>query len=82
MASSPKSAVRELTPGPTTGKEKLDDLFDYDVDFDDVFRPLSPPKLAKPIERNGKGLGLGIDEEVEVARKPRAPRVRLDEHKY
>jgi replication fork protection complex subunit Csm3/Swi3 len=80
--SSPKPAARE----PTSG-EKLDDLFDYDVDFDDIFRPLSPPKPAKPVETSAfskgqNGLGLGIDEEVEVVRKPRAPRVKLDEHRY
>jgi hypothetical protein len=86
--SSPRIAtVRELTPGPTAGGEQLDDLFDYDVDLDDVFRPLSPLKPIEPaaekkaLGRGQNGLGLGIDEEVEVTKKQRAPRVKLDENR-
>ncbi len=68
---------------PTAGGgDDLDALFDYDVEMDDVFRDLSPPRAAQNSEasaKKGTGTGLGIDEEVEVARKPRAPRVKLDE---
>ncbi|KAF7862643.1 hypothetical protein EAF04_007516 [Stromatinia cepivora] len=67
----------------------LDDLFDYDAgDTNDPFSdnyvvPGSKDKeKAKDSASNTKsGAGLGIDEEIEVTKKPRVPRVKLDEHK-
>lgn len=32
-------------------------------------------------KEKSSAVGLGIDEEIEVTRKPRAPRVKLDEHR-
>lgn len=67
----------------------LDDLFDYDAgDTNDPFSenyvvPGSKDKeKGKESASNKKtGAGLGIDEEIEVTKKPRVPRVKLDEHK-
>ena len=67
--------------------DELDDLFDYDIDnendpFSENYKVpgnTEAPK-AKPDSRKG-GANLGIDEEIEVTRKPRAPRVKLDEHR-
>ncbi|KAH8660918.1 replication fork protection component Swi3-domain-containing protein [Tricladium varicosporioides] len=76
------------TEGPSAGGEQLDDLFDYDLDMeDDPFaEPLTttaPPKLGAGNAGNNarKEDKLGIDDEVEQTRKPRAPRVKLDEHR-
>jgi len=72
---------------PAAGDE-LDDLFDYNVTLDDVFRdvdtnmhaptapkPTTIPSRTKP---SHKVDSLGIDEEVKVQRK-RAPIPKLDE---
>ncbi|KAG0650095.1 Chromosome segregation in meiosis 3 [Hyphodiscus hymeniophilus] len=82
------SSPRALpTEGPSAGGgDESDDLFDYDIGGeDDPFSESynAPARPAtKEVASNGKsGAGLGIDEEVEVTRKPRAPRVKLDEHK-
>lgn len=71
----------QQAPGPAAGGGKLDDLFDYNVDMDEVFRDISPPRAltSRKTARGQDDSGLGIDEEVEVVRKPRAPRVKLDE---
>lgn len=54
-----------------------------DLDFNDPFRSPSPPAPAKEAAgdntKKRKADGLGIDEEVDVTKKPRAPRVKLDE---
>lgn len=83
---------RPLPSGePSTGGNDLDDdLFNYEVDGeDDPFGDnYKEPVLAKKDtskdtgSKDKSGSGLGIDEEVEVTRKPRAPRVKLDEHRY
>lgn len=82
---SPRSPTRAQTaPGPAAGGDDLDDLFDYDAGMD-VFRDLTPPRVIPANDdsrRNRVGEGLGIDEEVEVTKKPRAPRVKLDENRY
>ncbi|KAM3084468.1 chromosome segregation in meiosis-related protein [Clarireedia jacksonii] len=73
---------------PTAGGNELDDLFDYD--FDDPNDPFSenyvaPGSKGKSVkestEKSKDGAGLGIDEEIEITKKPRVPRVKLDEHK-
>jgi replication fork protection complex subunit Csm3/Swi3 len=88
--SSPGATSRPLpTEGPSAGGDEFDDLFDYDAGFNDPNDPFSenyvpPASKEKPNEGGNKGksgAGLGIDEEVEVTRKPRAPRVKLDEQR-
>lgn len=80
------------TETPTAGGNEfddLDDLFDYDAgDVNDPFSdnyvvPGSKNKeAAKDSASNAKsGADLGLDKEIEVTRKPRVPRVKLDEHK-
>jgi replication fork protection complex subunit Csm3/Swi3 len=87
MSSSPTS--RPLpTEGPSAGGDEFDDLFDYEVGgeddpFSENYKVPETAPAAKETNSKGKsGAGLGIDEEVEVTRKPRAPRVKLDEHRY
>ncbi|RDL41609.1 Uncharacterized protein BP5553_01588 [Venustampulla echinocandica] len=86
--SSPGVASRPLpTDGPSAGGDELDDLFDYEGGMDDPFSenykpPVTSKQTTNPTAaRERSGAGLGIDEEVEVTRKPRAPRVKLDEHR-
>ncbi|KAK2003785.1 replication fork protection component Swi3 [Colletotrichum falcatum] len=58
-----------------------DDLDNYNVDdFDDPFQ--SPPPDAKDgssTNKRKKAEALGLDEEIEVAKRVRIPRVKLDE---
>lgn len=86
--SSPRTSKPLPTEEPSAGGDEFADLFDYEVDAEDD--PFSasyqvPNKAPPPNETTIKGksgAGLGIDEEVEITRKPRAPRVKLDEHRY
>jgi replication fork protection complex subunit Csm3/Swi3 len=75
--------------GPPPGETQFDDLNNYDVgDEDDPFSDNYKPPNKKDTENpasmlaNRNGAGLGIDEEIEVSKKIRAPRVKLDEHRY
>ncbi|ESZ95167.1 hypothetical protein SBOR_4467 [Sclerotinia borealis F-4128] len=90
MDSPPSRALPTETPNAGGNEfDDLDDLFDYDAgDTNDPFSenyvvPESKnQETAKGSASNAKsGAGLGIDEEVEVTKKPRVPRVKLDEHK-
>ncbi|EPE35388.1 hypothetical protein GLAREA_11087 [Glarea lozoyensis ATCC 20868] len=73
------------TEGPSAGGG----AFEHELrEEDDPFSEHYVPKRlqgAFPADTNTKSkalaAGLGIDEEVEVTRKPRAPRVKLDEHR-
>ncbi|TVY21528.1 Chromosome segregation in meiosis protein 3 [Lachnellula arida] len=88
---SPGVTNRSLpTEGPSAGGDEFDDLFDYDGDINDPFSEnyVVPQKkddsnnASKDSGSKGKSAAaLGIDEEIEVTRKPRAPRVKLDEHR-
>jgi replication fork protection complex subunit Csm3/Swi3 len=83
--SSPGPAARaQPASAPAAGGDDFDDLFDYDVELDEVFRDLEPRKPASPKDasRKERSDGLGIDKEVEVVKKARAPRVKLDENRY
>jgi replication fork protection complex subunit Csm3/Swi3 len=85
--SSPGDTTRQLpTEGPSAGGDEFDDLFDYDVDANDPFSenyklPATKEKTKESTSKTTSGAGLGIDEEIEVTRKPRAPRVKLDENR-
>lgn len=77
------------TGGPSAGGDEFDDLFGYEDDVNDPFSEsyvvpgAKEKEKAREAEQKAKsGSGLGIDEEVEVTRKPRAPRVKLDENRY
>ena len=80
--SSPGSGLP--TQGPAANVFE-DELRDEDDPFSENY---VPKKLQGAFPANtttqakGAAAGLGIDEEVEVTRKPRAPRVKLDEHRY
>lgn len=73
------------TEGPTAGGgDEFGDLFDYDIDgendpFSENYIPPAAKEKAKQAEQTKNDAELGIDQEVEVTRKPRAPRVKLDE---
>ncbi|KAG4436382.1 hypothetical protein IFR05_008138 [Cadophora sp. M221] len=76
------------TEGPFAGGDEFDDLFNYDADINDPFSEnyVVPGAKERQKEKDAAakakgGAGLGIDEEVEVTRKPRAPRVKLDENR-
>ncbi|CZT50625.1 related to CSM3 Protein required for accurate chromosome segregation during meiosis [Rhynchosporium secalis] len=76
------------TDGPTAGGDEFDDLFNYDADINDPFSDnyVVPGAKERQREKDAEtkakgGANLGIDEEVEVTRKPRAPRVKLDENR-
>jgi replication fork protection complex subunit Csm3/Swi3 len=80
-------ANKDLPTGaPTAGGDEFDDLFGYEDDMDDPFSenyvvPGSKEKAKEAEQKATSGSGLGIDEEVEISRKPRAPRVKLDENR-
>ncbi|TGO62853.1 hypothetical protein BOTNAR_0108g00140 [Botryotinia narcissicola] len=90
MDSPPPRPLPTETPNAGGNEfDDLDNLFDYDAgDANDPFSdnyvvPGSKGKEpTKTSETNTKsGAGLGIDEEIQVTKKPRVPRVKLDEHK-
>lgn len=81
-----KAAAPLPTGGPTAGGDEFDDIFDYDIGgvndpFSENYVIPGSKDTAKPATSRTEGAGLGIDEEIEVTRKPRAPRVKLDEHR-
>ncbi|RKF56944.1 Chromosome segregation in meiosis protein 3 [Golovinomyces cichoracearum] len=71
---------------PTTNKDELDELFNYDAGLNDPFsnnyQPVSTQKERED-SRNTSSIhrneDLGIDDEIDLIRKQRAPRVKLDE---
>jgi replication fork protection complex subunit Csm3/Swi3 len=73
--------------GPSAGGDDFDDfddLFNYDVD--DVADLSNQPAKTAESSKNGANKkkiadGLGIDEAIDITRKPRAPRVKLDENR-
>ena len=86
--SSPATSRPLPTEGPTAGGDEFDDLFDYDVD--DINDPFSenyvvPGSKERAKEAAAKARAdddLGISEKLDIAKKPRAPRVKLDEDRY
>ena len=57
-------------------------LDETDDVFNDDFQHTSKDISVDAASKKSGGANLGLDEEVEVTRKPRAPRVKLDEHRY
>lgn len=67
--------------------DDLDDLFDYNVNMDDVLRDVDPnmdapaaPKPPAKVSGKENAIGLGIDEEIKVV-KQRKPVPKLDEER-
>lgn len=65
----------------------FDDLDNYFLEGDLDDDPFASPNPGEKPEsgankRKEPGDGLGIDEEVSVAKKPRVPRVKLDQERY
>ncbi|GKT51289.1 chromosome segregation in meiosis protein 3 [Colletotrichum spaethianum] len=61
---------------------QYDDLDNYNVeDLDDPFQSPPPPeaKDSSSTNKRKKAEALGLDEEVEIAKRVRVPRVKLDE---
>lgn len=72
------------TEGPTAGGDELDDLFNYGIDDEnDPFADNYVSNKAKERQRNAdeENAKQAVDAEVEITRKPRAPRVKLDENR-
>lgn len=67
---------------PALDSDPVNGLDDYDVAdlSDDPFA--SPPPEAANKKRKEPDSGLGIDEEVDVKKRPRAPNVKLDEERF
>ena len=68
--------------------DELDEIFNYDLNVDDVFRDVDTNMRAPPRANNDTQPGnqtngdvLGIDEQIKVAKK-RAPIPKLDEARY
>ncbi len=82
----PPSDVTSKPPAGDSNEDfgdELDDIFDYDVDAPISNFAAEPAKETTSSSNKRKsGAGLGIDEEVEVAKKARRPRVKLDEDRY
>ncbi|KAF8858766.1 Swi3-domain-containing protein [Acephala macrosclerotiorum] len=72
------------TEGPTAGGDELDDLFNYGIDDeDDPFADNYVSSKAKERQKKAddERAKQAVDAEVEITRKPRAPRVKLDENR-
>lgn len=87
--SSLESPSRPLpSGGPSAGGDEyddFDDLFNYDID--DTAEVSNKPTKATESSKGSANKkkpadGLGIDEAIEITRKPRAPRVKLDENRW
>ena len=90
--SSSKNPAPLPTGGPTAGGgvDEFDDLLDYDIGgendpFSANYKVPGAKETTKTTKESTGGgnnsANLGIDEEIEVTRKPRAPRVKLDENR-
>lgn len=77
MASSPRR--------DPAAQDNPDDLFDnYDVAADPFATDLptyKPPSPSGPSKKRSAAAALGIDSAVEVTKKARAPRAKLDEER-
>ncbi|MCJ1414136.1 chromosome segregation in meiosis- protein [Xylographa parallela] len=75
--------AQTTTAPPPPASDDLDDLFNYDVDTDDVFRDYHPAMdaPARPTSpTRPRATDLGIDEEIQVAKK-RRPIAKLDDNR-
>jgi replication fork protection complex subunit Csm3/Swi3 len=82
----PSKTTSKSANDPLRGKDSSTFVNDYlaDWDDDDPFRSPSP-EPAKSNDKNDDGKKkdvLGIEKELDLKRKPRAPRVKLDETRF
>lgn len=71
-----------MTSQTAAAKSTLDELDDFFLDGDLDDNPFASPKGHKNDSSNKRkepGDGLGIDEEVSIAKKARVPRIKLDQ---
>lgn len=70
-----------MAPDAAAATSKLDELdnFFLDGDFEDPFASPKGDKNDISNKRKEPGDGLGIDEEVSIAKKARVPRIKLDQ---
>ena len=74
----------DSSAGVTVPHDDLDDLYDYSVDTEDVLREFQPTMdapLPNLPSTKPKATDLGIDEEIQVAKK-RTPIAKLDVHRF
>ena len=75
------------SPQQSAERDDLDDLFNYDVSMDDVFKDSNAsdaaPKDQSELRRRNSdnGAGLGLDEEIKITKR-RQPIAKLDEARY
>lgn len=72
----------KLAPTASNNLDELDNFF-LDGDLDDD--PFASPKGGKNDTNNKRkepGDGLGIDEEISIAKKARVPRIKLDQDRF
>ncbi|KAE8454545.1 hypothetical protein EG329_000168 [Mollisiaceae sp. DMI_Dod_QoI] len=75
------------TEGPTAGGGEFNDIDNYDIDENDPFndnyvsKTAAKEKAKEAIDKEKGGSGAALDEEVKITRKPREPRVKLDENR-
>ncbi|KAI9891063.1 MAG: chromosome segregation in meiosis- protein [Vezdaea aestivalis] len=85
----PSATTRERSGAPIVASDELDDLYNYDVENDDVFGATAQATTSSAQVTSVAGLNsrkrpaidgdrLGIDEEIKVLKR-RAPMVKLDE---
>jgi replication fork protection complex subunit Csm3/Swi3 len=79
----PSKTNSKPAAAPTAEPDSTAFINDYlaDWDDDDPFRSVSPePAQKKNDQAKRKATdALGIDEQIDLTKKPRAPRVKLDE---
>lgn len=70
----------------TAAQSNLDELDNFFLDGDLDDDPFASPKGDKNGTNSNKrkepGDGLGIDEEVSIAKKARVPRIKLDQDRF
>lgn len=70
------------TAPATSNLDELNNFFlDGDLD-DDPFASPKADKNGTNTKRKSPGDGLGIDEEVSIAKKARVPRIKLDQDRF
>lgn len=71
---------QDLSRQSLSPPRRVPDLDSYDVDgFDDPFASPSPQPDENTSKKRKQEDGLGIDEEISVAKRARVPNVKLDE---
>lgn len=71
-----------MPPTKPSQKSNLGSLENFFVDGDLSDDPFASPQKDKAASKKRKSDGLGLDEEVAVTKKPREPRVKLDQERY